>query len=305
MELRELQAFRALMKIGSMTAAAQELGVTQPTISKLIAQLERRTKLRLFDRDHGRLHPRPESSLFLMQVERVFAALDEVNRNARQFARGEAGEVRIVAIPSIALDFLPRIAAGFLAERPDVRMALDVRGSSYIGEWVATRRVDFGFTSASLDVPGVRSERFFESRGICVLPDGHSLAAKPLIVPADLAKERFVALSRDTIFRQVIDRTFLEARIERRVVVDAGFSAIACRLVASGVGVTIVDPFSALDQLNVGGVVLRPFLPALKFELNLVFPSGIATSLAAQHFLQRLAEEQRAVEKRLRQVLAE
>jgi DNA-binding transcriptional LysR family regulator len=301
--IRQLEAFRAVMLAGSVTRAAELVRLTQPTVSKLIAQLERAMDLKLFERSRGRLIPTPEAEALLHQIDKVFAAVDEVGRNARQLAQGRSGHIRITAIPALGLEFLPRAVASFLEARPDMRVTLNIRASRYVAEWVATQQADLGFVSGTIAAPGTVSEIFQEVSGVCVLPRGHALARKRAIKPADLANERFVSLGRDTAFRYLLDRTFAEASVSRRIIIETNYSASACALVAAGAGVTIVDPISALDRFELGGVVLRPFYPEVKFEASILTPFQASRSLLAQEFLTHLSKLQRDANDRLRKAV--
>lgn len=305
MNLRQIEAFRMVMLAGSITAAAHLLRVTQPTISKLIAQLERQTKLRLFDRVRKRLIPRPEAHALLADVEKVAQALENVGRSARHLARGHSGHIRIGAHPSMAIEFLPRAIAGFLAGRPDLRITLNVRESSAVKEWVATQTADLGFVSDdSPDAAGTTAVRFQERPGaVCVLPKGHPLAARKHLEPKHLAGERVVSMGRDPAFRALIDQAFVEASVERRVVVETNHFGTACALVAEGAGVTIVDPYAALAYHRRGAVVLRPFVPEIAFVVNVIRPANQAASRVAGDFLAHVREEKKGLDKALREAL--
>ncbi|HWG06312.1 MAG TPA: LysR family transcriptional regulator, partial [Beijerinckiaceae bacterium] len=113
LDLRQLEAFRAVMLVGSVTGAGDLLGLTQPTISKLIAQLERRIAMKLFDRERGRLVPRAEAQAFLTQVDKIFKVAEETARHAQRLARGQVGRLRVVAIPPLALGIVPQAITQF------------------------------------------------------------------------------------------------------------------------------------------------------------------------------------------------
>ncbi len=84
MTLRQLEAFRALMAAGSVTKAAQAMGVSQPTVSRLIAaDLEAVAGLALFERARSGLHPTPEALAFDTEVERAFSGLSHLETVAR------------------------------------------------------------------------------------------------------------------------------------------------------------------------------------------------------------------------------
>lgn len=302
MNLRQLEAFRAVMRSGSVTEAGKLLRLTQPTISKLIAQLERSSGLKLFVRDKGRLVPRPEAEKLLRQADRVFSAVEELGRNAKRLATGAGGHIRIVAIPPLAMRFLPDAVSSFLQSRPDVRITMNVRGSSYVPNWIATQQADIGFTSSATSAAGMSSEPFLSGAAVCILPKGHRLAAARTIRPRDLEREEIISLGRETAVSHLLDRVFAEAGVTRNVIAETG-SMIAGRMVANGRGLAILDPVSALDQFDSGDVVLRAFEPEVRFEIKLVHPAHGGLSLPAQAFLRHLDETRKAHEKKLRSAL--
>lgn len=284
--VRQLEAFRAVILTGSVTSAAEMLHLTQPTVSKLLAELEYRTGLTLFDRVRQRLVPRPEAHSLFQRVDKTFTALEEVTRDARRLAHGHSGHLRIVAMPAFGLSVLPRAIGAFLRERPDVTVDFDGRASTYVTEWVANRQADVGFATATPVNAGVTLQPFERLQGVCVLPADHRLAGLAVIRPTDLAGERFVSFGRESAFRHLIDEVFRAEGVARRIVIEVGYAAAACALVANGVGVAIVDPLSALDAWRAGGIVIAPFGADVPFVVDTVFPSGIAPSVLAEQFLE-------------------
>ena len=305
MNLRQIEAFRTVMLAGSVTAAAHLLQVTQPTISKLIAQLERQTKLKLFDRVRRHLVPRSEARALLQEVEKVLRALDDVGRSARHLARGDRGHIRIGAHPSIGTGFLPKAVASFLATRPEITVTLHVRESSYIKEWVAARTADVGFVSDdSPEAVGTIAARFQELPGaVCILPKGHKLAKQKILRPKHFSGERIVSIGRDPNFRSLIERAFVDSGIERKIIAETNHFATACSLVAEGAGVSVVDPYSAFSFHGYGGVVLRQFSPAIKFIVNTIRPAGQPVSVIVDEFLTHVAKHKEAMDRRLKEIL--
>lgn len=283
--VRQLEAFRAVILTGSVTGAADMLHLTQPTVSKLLAELEYRTGLTLFDRVRQRLVPRPEAHSLFQRVDKTFAALEEVTRDARRLAHGQSGHLRIVAMPAFGLSVLPRAVGAFLRERPDVTVDFNIRASTYVTEWVANRQADLGFATATPVSSGVTLAQFERLQGVCVLPADHRLAGQAVIRPKDLDGERFVSFGRESAFRHLIDEVFRVEGVARRIVIEVGYAAAACSLVAADVGVAIVDPLSALDAARAGNVTLARFAPEVPFIVDTVFPSGVASSVLATQFL--------------------
>lgn len=293
--VRQLEAFRAVILTGSVTGAAELLHLTQPTVSKLLAELEYRTGLALFDRVRQRLVPRPEAHSLFQRVDKTFAALEEVTRDARRLAHGQSGHLRIVAMPAFGLSVLPRAVGAFLRERPDVTVDFNIRASTYVTEWVANRQADVGFATATPVSSGVTLQPFERLQGVCVLPADHRLARQAVLRPKDLDGERFVSFGRESAFRHLIDDVFRVEGVARRIVIEVGYAAAACTLVANGAGVAIVDPLSALDAWRAGGIVLAPFDAEVPFVVDTVFPSGIAPSVLAEQFLEAVKSTIRAI----------
>jgi DNA-binding transcriptional LysR family regulator len=304
MNLRQIEAFRAVVLMGSATAAGEFLRLTQPTVSKLIAQLERETGLKLFDRQRRRLIPRREAHALLQHVEKVFGALEEVSRGAKQLARSQVGNISIVTTPTFGAGFVPRAVAEFARSHPDVSVRVNVRTSSYVNEWVAGRRADIGLAAEGLVVTGVLAEKFHERfAGVCILPKRHPLARKNVLQPKDFANQRFVSLGRDTTFRHLMDRAFYEAGIDRTIVAETNSFAAACALIAQGDGVGIVNPFSALDCYDGGQVVLRAFQPEIKFAVSLLRPANQPIPLIVEEFISTLQKRHKTMASRLRETL--
>jgi DNA-binding transcriptional LysR family regulator len=296
MNLRQMEAFKTLMLAGSVTAAAELLRLSQPTISKLIAQLESQTQLRLFERRRRRLIPTREAHTLLKNVERALSAIDDVGRSATELARTHTGALRIACIPSIGTGFMPKAIASFLKKHPETKPTIYVRTANYVIEHVSGMRADIGLVSEDVDQPSVSSTVFQERPGaICVLPQRHALARKKALQPKDFDGQPFVSIGRDNAFRYLIDRAFVDAGVDRRVVVEATHLATAFALVAEGAGLTVVDPYTAVSCLKRDEVVLRPFHPEIKFVVNLLKPANNPVPLIVEEFLAHLDNEQKAM----------
>jgi DNA-binding transcriptional LysR family regulator len=112
------------MLTGSMTAAGTYLGVSQPAVSRLIHDLEHQLQLALFARQGAHVVPTPEAVLLYEEVRRSFAGLEQIAQTAAEIRASRAGSLRIAAMPALALGYLAKVVAGFLAERPNLSIKL-------------------------------------------------------------------------------------------------------------------------------------------------------------------------------------
>jgi DNA-binding transcriptional LysR family regulator len=137
MRARQLEVFTAVMRAGTVTAAARMLNISQPALSQILLHAEDELGFALFDRDKGRLRPTPEALELFPEAERLFAGLEGLRRKTADLRLGRAGLVRIGASAPPAMSLLPRALAAFRAQNPDVVLRSHV---APIGSLVAMLR---------------------------------------------------------------------------------------------------------------------------------------------------------------------
>lgn len=287
MKFKEIDAFRAVMRSGSMTAAANELYTSQPNVSRLIGQLEDSTGLTLFTRSAGRLTPTEEGLAFLREVDRAFVGLDALKdaaRNIRQFGKGR---LRIATVPSLAMTVLPLVLQQFHAEHPDVYVAMETGSTQLVADWVGSRYCDLGLVSFLPPAAVTDAQPVAELAGCCVLPPGHRLAAHAFITPADLAGESFISMSHGDGLRATVDAAF--AHDDRRIMhFETPYGATICKMVGLGLGVGIVNPLVA--RMHAADVVIRPFRPGIPFVSYLLLARNRPANVLVDRFTERMID---------------
>lgn len=256
---RQVEAFRAVMLTGGMTAAAELLGITQPAVSRLVRDFEATVGVGLFERRGFGVVPTADASLLLAEVERSFTGLDRVAQAAQAIRAQETGWVRIAVLPALATSVLPRVVGRFARGRPNLRIAIEPMPSHLVVETVAAGRVDVGYAIGPSDRPGFVIAPL-PARAVAVLPVGHRLAERTRIVPADFAGERFITVAQGTLFHSRVQTVLAE--VSRVLHTETAWSETACLLVAEGMGVSVVDPFAAREWEG-RGVVVRPLAPTV------------------------------------------
>ena len=147
MNIRQFECLRAIMTTGSMTQAAERLGISQPSASSLISNLEYTLGFKLFDRVKGRLVATPEAKHFLPDVTRALDSIDLAMRQAKQIRDNRYGDLTIASYPDIAIDFLPGVMSAFLADAPDVRMRLLARRSEMMSGLLPMQEFDMAIVT--------------------------------------------------------------------------------------------------------------------------------------------------------------
>ncbi|MEX0923440.1 MAG: LysR substrate-binding domain-containing protein [Rhodovibrionaceae bacterium] len=283
MNFRRLQAFRAVMAEGSVTRAGHAMHISQPAVSRLLADLEADLGVALFARDKGRLIPTPEAELLHQEAELAFSGLERLN-DAAQAVRGlRRGQLRIICETVYAEGLLPRLAAAYHAANPDIAIEIDIGPSTRVAEWVALTWYDLGLVVLPMSHPELTLLPLGSRRAVCAVPSDHPLAERASIRPEDLEGQRFISLVSGTPFRSVIDRAFDDAGIKRDIHLEARTQHALCAFVASGAGCTIVDPCLAEDISN-PRIAFRRFEPEISWSLALALPRNHRSSMICQDF---------------------
>ena len=285
MNYRQLEIFRAVMQTGSVTGAARALNLSQPAVTKILQHAESQLRFALFDRVKGRLLPTQEAQALFPDVERVFEDLRDVRRMVEALQEARSGALTIVTIPTLGQAALPRAIAEFLKTRPDVRLAFEVRPRRDIIQRIATQRADLGFAFLADEHANVESIGVYEGQVVCIMQAGHPLAEKERITAADLRGQGLITYSEEQGLRRLVDTSLAGVRPYVDSVIEVGWVANAWALVNEGVGVALVDNFSRLDQVY-GGVVMRPFEPAIPIVAQVLHPRSKPVSRLAAEFIQ-------------------
>ena len=286
MDVRLLEAFRAVVDHRSVTAAAGALGVTQPAVSTQIARLEEAIGFALFERSGGRLKPTPEGMLFYAEATRVLGEVDRLQSATAQIREGQAGRLAIASHPWAAISLLPRLVSQFLAERPGVSVRMISRHSDVVSQLLPSESFDIGIAELPIDEASVTVARY-QMRCVAILPPRHALASRKLLTPKLLADHPMVAPARALQLPPKINAVFAAAGVPISAVVEAEFLASLCGLVAAGTGWSLVDPLSA-ESFSHLGLVARPFEPAILYEVGVFHRRDREPSMLAAAFLELL-----------------
>lgn len=269
--LRHIEIFHAVMTAGNLTEAARLLHTSQPTVSRELARFEKVIGLTLFERTRGRLHPTVQGLRLFEEVQRSWYGLDRIVSAADSLREFRQGELSIVCLPVFSQSFLPALLQPFLARYPDVNLTIVPQESPLLEEWLSAQRHDLGLTETLATPAGTARHELLSLDEVCVLPAGHRLAEKAVLTPTDFQGENYISLSRTDSYRQLLDTLFAEHQVKRRMVVETHSAASICAMVRAGVGISVVNPLTALDYAD-SGIAIRRFTVSVPFTVSLIKP---------------------------------
>lgn len=288
--LRHIEIFHAVMTVGNLTEAAGLLHTSQPTVSRELARFEKLIGLELFTRSRGRLHPTVQGLRLFEEVQRSWYGLDRIVSAAESLREFRQGELSIACLPVFSQSFLPLLLNPFLTRYPDVSLNIVPQESPLLEEWLSAQRHDLGLTENIATPAGTERLTLLTLNEVCVLPARHRLAKKTVLTPQDFEGENYISLSRTDSYRQLLDSLFQEHEVKRRMVLETHSAASVCAMVRAGVGISVVNPLTALDYAA-SGVVVRRFSVAVPFTVSLIRPLHRPASALVEAFSAHLQQQ--------------
>ncbi len=286
LKFQQLNAFKAVYELGTMTAAAENIHVTQPAISRLIANLEHRLGFELFQRIKGKLIPSDQGIAFYVQLNKAFSALETLEDSARDIKVQHYGHMHINAFPMLSNSFLPSVFADYIQKGPKLQASLMSYRSEEVLRRTETQACDVGFSQINANNPNITS-LVFSGECVCIVPKDSKLAAKVVIMPQDLVGFPFISYESEDATQQELDEVFRRAGVIRNDILQVSFANVATMLVNKGLGAAIVDPFTGLQaQQKEDNIVIIPFVPTINYEFYILYPALRPISTYTKEFVE-------------------
>lgn len=241
--IKWLQALRAVVRSQSVTGAAAILHVTQPAVSRMIANLEIELGFPLFIRQKGRLTITPQGQTFYAEVERILEDFDGISRIGASIRQGAGAMIRIASTSSLVRDVFPPVIKKFREEYPSIQVSLSVRGSPDVLSMAGNRQFDFGIVSGPMGQE--LAAPFASSPALAVMFPDHRLAAQRRVTLSDLGDENLILVPALGIVRKWLDGKFAEIGKISQARIEVTSTVATCQMAASGLGIAIADPFAA------------------------------------------------------------
>lgn len=282
--LRQIEAFRAVILTGSMTGAGEMLNISQPAVSRLIRDLERDLGLVLFKRSGARITPNEEALLLNREVERMFIGSEKIRETAAAIRGVSTGSLRVAAMPNLALGYLSSLVGRFLDDHPAASVTLHEDSSVNIIDLVSRHQYDIGLAYAPAPHPGVEMHPLPPAEAVCVMPKGHPLALQDEVHARDLEGNDFIRLGASSLLRHQILKVMEAANVHCNDRIEVRYAATACAFVGRGLGVSVVDPFT-VREVDRDDVVVRPFRPRIPYDFSIVLAAWRPRSRLVDDFV--------------------
>lgn len=283
-----LRSFLTVAERGSFTAAARELGLTQPGVSRHVRKLERELAATLLYREHAVVRPTPAGE----RVRAFAAAVLEAERELRLALRASAdaisGTLRVAASTTPGEFLVPGFVARFVARHPEVQPEIAIADSTAVVEEVLARRADVGFVGARLPRSGLRFVTVAWDEVVLAVPVSHPFADRPAIDLAELAGQPFVEREGGSGTSLSVRRALAERGLSlppHRVVMVVNTTQAMVSAIQRGYGIGFVSSLALADRAPGRIAAVRLAGLQLRRALYLVYEARRALPLPASAFV--------------------
>lgn len=292
MNLRQLEAFKATIQSGSITGASKLLYISQPSVSRLISDLEQSVGFPLFLRVGRQVVATVEARRFYQAVEGMFIGVDRLREVADSIKTTAGGVVSFGVISAFSQVVMPQAVKNLYQRWPDIRIMAHVRNTPGIVDAVRMQQLDIGIVGRAPPFEGV--EVLFQTSFpyVCLLPETHSLVVKgkeiDLISIAE--SEKFITYGGAFPDEMMGISPQLAEKLRQNSRLSAVNMPVAAALVRETGALAIVDPYTATIAKKLGGVSSLPIKQKLTYSIAIITRGLDTLSLEAKELTKAFIE---------------
>ena len=240
MDWEQLRYFRTVGRTQNVTRAAEELGMTQPALSRSLGRLERELGVPLFERAGRNVRITRYGEAFLPYVDRGLRELEEGRRQLSELSGVEHGIIAFGFLFTLGAEVAPELVRGFKERHPGVRFDLSQSPGTALERQLVSGEVDVCLTSGPATNPRVAWKRLGDEELVLIVPKGHRLAKRRSVRLQEVSSEAFVSYKPNTGMRDLGDDLCRQAGFTPTITFEGEESGTVAGFVAAGLGVAIV-----------------------------------------------------------------
>lgn len=293
--LHQLKVFEAVARHNSFTRAAEELFLTQPTVSMQVKQLSKAVGLPLFEQVGKRLYLTDAGKELYTTCREIFGRLAEFEITIADMKGLKQGSLRL-AVVTTAKYVIPRLLGPFCKKYPGIDVSLTVTNHEYVIESLANNRHDLYILSQPPEDLDVSIHPFLENPLVVIAWRDHPLTNEKNIPLTKLAEEAFIMREPGSGTRKAVQKLFDEEGLPLKVKLDLGSNEAIKQAIVGGLGVSVLSLHtmvlegtnSPLTILDVEGFPIQKYW-------YVVYPAGKQLSIIATTFFDYLQNEGKQV----------
>jgi len=258
MEIHQLRYFLSIAETGSFTAAAEACHVSQPSLSAQVKKLEAELGGPLFERGRRGARLTQRGELFRVRAAEAVRQLEAGRREQEELSGVTRGSVGLGCLPTTGAYLLPQLLRAYIDGYPGVQVRLLEASSPQLGKALHDFEIELAIMDEAGIDPGLEGETLFREPLVLAVPSGHRLASRKAVSLAALEGEPLVLMKRGHGYRQIVLDALARAGVTPRVVYESDEIGTVQRLVAAGLGLSIVPAMVRSEQGPVYLAIEKP-----------------------------------------------
>ena len=273
------------MLTGTTVAASQMLNTTQPSISRLISQIQNSSGLDLFKNDRGRLKLTQEGNHLFNTIQLNFKGLDHIEQAISSLKSSGQGVFRIACTPSLAQSIIPTTIKQFSKSHPNTHFNIHALSSHNIREGLRQGYYDIAVTNSDnlFDTKEFKIKQIHQSEAVCIFKKGHKFSKLKYVSIDNLGSEPRICLPSNDQLEIELANLLQQKKIVPVSPIETNYSSTICTFVSKGIGYGIINPYMASVFSN--QLLIRPFLPQIIVNTFAIFSRFSPVSEFSEKFL--------------------
>jgi DNA-binding transcriptional LysR family regulator len=289
MRLRHIEVFHAVMQAGTISGAAQLLHISQPAVTKVLQHCELQLGMALFDRVRGKLYATPEAERLFVEIDKLNRDLVSIRRLAANLRAGESELVRVVATPTLGAAVIPAAMTRWCKAFPQGRCELATNHTREIVNALLLGEADLALSLQDPRHPGIKTECIAVGPMVVLCPAGSVEAAQGGPLGVDEFQTELIGLAADDALGSVVMNACEAQGVHPQSRITVQTYQLARSLVEAGVGMTVVDPFTAASS-DLARLRIRPLAPGIPVQLYLLTAANAPLAQSARRLVKYLGE---------------
>ena len=269
MTLRHMKIFVTVFQQGSITGAARELHLAQPSVSLAIKELENYYGLRLFERIGRHISPTEGSKEFYNYAIHIVSLFQEMEKKMKNW--DAVGSIRIGTSITIGTHILPALTRRFQRKYPELRLEAFISKSSDIEQHLLNNSIDIGLIETQPEHPELTFTPFMEDTMCAIVPCHHPLAGQAEISLPQLAEYPFLMREHGSAGREILDAALSLQKISVRPVWESSSTQAIVRGVSEGIGVAVLPYLLVERDIREELVAMVPLTEPIRRNLNIIY----------------------------------
>ena len=286
--LHQLRVFEAAARHSSFTRAAEELFLTQPTISMQIKQLTKSVGIPLFEQVGKRLYLTEAGRELFSTCKEIFNTLAQFEMKVADLKGLKQGQLRLAVITT-AKYFIPRLLGSFCQLYPGIEISLQVTNHEGILERMTSNQDDLYIMSQIPEHLDINYEAFLENPLVVLAPVNHPLALEKNIPISKLANEPFIMREPGSGTRRSVQELFDENDVQVKVKLELGSNEAIKQAIAGGLGISVLSRHTLMPYAEDLTILDVEYFP-IKRNWYMVYPNGKQLSIVGRSYFEYLLQ---------------